>query len=476
MKDDPEHAVRRGSAGLRIVALGTTCLAIFLSFLLTFQPTRWPITIAITSHLSSSAASMWKSLFPAAAAGLLAGSTSATLLYVTSYAGTVTTLDLVEGATTKLETVASTTACGANPSWLALDYSKSFLYCLDEAWGQTLGAVTSFYTHANGSLTPLATAELVAGPVSIAEFGVGGSGLAVASYAGSGIDVVGLAPEGGVQLIQNETYKLEKPGPVPDRQDVPHPHQAILDPTARFILVPDLGADLVRVYQADAGTLKLTPIAPLKVAPGAGPRHAAFKTVLNKTYFYVLTELSNTIIGYEVHYGRNKTLSFSKMFTIPTHGDDRELVETAAAGEIIVTPQSEEESEADDVPMQKPDGKFLIVSSRWEYSLKIPNFDPTNSTEIASDPLITYAIDSRTGSLKKIQEFAAGGSGPRHFSINGDGNRLAVGLQGDGRVAIIERDVRTGLLKDFVATANVEGEVNAVIFSEDYHVKRGMAV
>jgi 6-phosphogluconolactonase (cycloisomerase 2 family) len=139
---------------------------------------------------------MWKSvLFPAAAAaaaatGLppLAGSTSATLLYVTSYAGTVTTLNLDLGpgkpkgpAAGKLETVASTTACGANPSWLALDYSKSFVYCLDEAWGQDAGAVTSFYTNANGSLTPIAKANLIAGPVSIAEFGVGGHGLAIAS-------------------------------------------------------------------------------------------------------------------------------------------------------------------------------------------------------------------------------------------------------------------------------------------------------
>ncbi|KAI0437369.1 Lactonase, 7-bladed beta-propeller-domain-containing protein [Xylaria telfairii] len=395
------------------------------------------------------------SVFPAAA-GLLAGSTSATLLYVTSYAGTVTTLDLVEGATSKLETVASTTACGAKPSWLTLDYSKSFVYCLDEAWGESTGSVTSFYTNANGSLTPLDTATVVAGPVSIAEFGVGGSGLAIASYAGSGVNVVSLAPEGGVELVQNETYTLDHPGPIPDRQDVPHPHQAILDPTAKFILVPDLGADLVRVYQADAGSLKLTPIAPLEVAPGAGPRHGAFKTALNKTYFYVVTELANTIIGYEVLYNTNNTLGFSELFTIPTHGDDRTLPATAAGGEIVVT----------------PDGKFLIVSSRSESSLQIPSFDLNNDIEIPSDPLIVYSIDNKTGSLTKLQEFPAGGLVPRQFSINGDGNRVAVGLQGDGRVVIIERDVQTGELKDFVASANVAGEVNAVIFYEDYHVKK----
>jgi hypothetical protein len=176
------------------LARGRTCLEVSLLVYLLYHYVVKPLWhyLIIVSAPAASDKTMWQGVFPtvAAAAGLLvAGSTSATRLYVTSYAGTVTTLDLVEGrsngkhggATSKLETVATTTACGANPSWLALDYSKSFLYCLDEAWGQTNGAVTSFYTSSNGSLTPIAEVELVAGPVSIAEFGVGGSGLAIAS-------------------------------------------------------------------------------------------------------------------------------------------------------------------------------------------------------------------------------------------------------------------------------------------------------
>lgn len=68
-----------------------------------------------------------------------------------------------------------------------------------------------------------------------------------------------------------------------------------------------------------------------------------------------------------------------------------------------------------------------------------------------------------------MQEFAAGGRVPRHFSINADGNLAAVSLQGDGRVVVIDRDVETGLFKDYVAYADIEGEVTAAIFREDYH-------
>lgn len=114
----------------------------------------------------------------------------------------------------------------------------------------------------------------------------------------------------------------------------------------------------------------------------------------------------------------------------------------------------------------KPDSDFLILSSRNESTLEIPNFDPDNSTAVASDPLINFAIDPQTGHLDLVQEAPCGGLFPRQFSINKAGTLVAVGLQSDGRVVIIERDVETGELGNFVAHASIEGEVTAVIFNE----------
>ena len=59
----------------------------------------------------------------------------------------------------------------------------------------------------------------------------------------------------------------------------------------------------------------------------------------------------------------------------------------------------------------------------------------------------------------------AGGLFPRHFSYNDDASLVAVGLQSDGRVVVIARDAATGELGDFVAWADVEGEVSNVIFA-----------
>lgn len=106
------------------------------------------------------------------------------------------------------------------------------------------------------------------------------------------------------------------------------------------------------------------------------------------------------------------------------------------------------------------------MSSRQEASFTIPNFDVTNSTAIPSDALINFAIDGGTGGLVVKQVFPAGGMVPRHFSINRSGDLLAVGLQGDGRVVLISRDVKTGLLEGFNASVPIDGDVTCVVFDE----------
>jgi 6-phosphogluconolactonase (cycloisomerase 2 family) len=69
-----------------------------------------------------------------------------------------------------------------------------------------------------------------------------------------------------------------EPGPDGKRQTSSHPHEAVFDPSGRFIAVPDLGFDRIFVFRLDAASGKLTPNDPPFVATraGAGPRHIAF--------------------------------------------------------------------------------------------------------------------------------------------------------------------------------------------------------
>lgn len=166
---------------------------------------------------------------------------------------------------------------------------------------------------------------------------------------------------GELELVQNETYALaHPPGPDPARQEAPHPHDAIVDPTGQYLLVPDLGADLIRVFKLDhraRAARTLTPLPPVVASPGSGPRHGAFVRVpatatatapdvdgsRSRTFFYLVSELANTITGYEVTYygeGEEEKLDFGELFTLGTHGEGRLIPEGAAAAEIQVTVRS----------------------------------------------------------------------------------------------------------------------------------------
>ena len=260
-------------------------------------------------------------------------------------------------------------------------------------------------------------------------------------------------------LQQNISFPAPNPPPVTDpdydRQLASHPHQTVLDPTGQYILVPDLGSDLVRVFTFDNSTLQLRAVGdPLTAEPRSGPRHAAFYVNGDKTYLYLATELSAQLFGFGVTYAPNGAgLTFKQIHVSDTTGG-------------FVPPQRVAPAEI----RIAPDNKFLVVSNRNDSSFRLPNNDPKNATVMASDSIATYAIQA-DGSLEFAQLWPAGGSFPRSFDINKAGDRIAVGLQNDGRVVVMERDVQTGLIGRQLAflegqTPDDVGQVTRVVWDE----------
>lgn len=132
---------------------------------------------------------------------------------------------------------------------------------------------------------------------------------------------------GHLARTQTFTYQMPAPGPVPDRQDASHPHGAIVDPTGRFVLVPDLGMDRIHIFKISPSNGRLQPQAPLLVKPGSGPRHAVFWTPSSKavsiddTVMYLVSELDNTLSAFKIRYTRNG-LGFTKIFEENTYGGE----------------------------------------------------------------------------------------------------------------------------------------------------------
>ncbi|KAL2351512.1 Lactonase, 7-bladed beta-propeller-domain-containing protein [Cryomyces antarcticus] len=383
-----------------------------------------------------------------------AGVCSATNLFVASYAGNITTLSLTErkGAY-QLQKTHYNQGCGPNPSWLTLDFDRSTLYCMDEGLTVPNGSLSSYHTSPDGMLTQIQKAATISSPVSGVIFGdaSGQRAIALAHYTGA-VSSWALGENGTFKSLQEITFNLTKPGPNLARQSTPHEHEAILDPTGQFVIMPDLGADLVRVFSYMNGTL--SEHTPLKVVAGSGPRYAAFYSPYGvacegcTTFLYVVTELGNTVTSYAVTYPMAGGLAFKEVYKTSVYGN-LTLPTGNAAAEIAVS----------------PDNRFLVVSDRNNTSFKLANPDPKNSTKIPSDSLSTFALQ-HDGSLIFEQLWPAGGSYPRHFSVNRYGDLVAVGLQYSSRVVIMKRDVQTGLIGNAVASVEVDGQVTCVVWDE----------
>lgn len=260
----------------------------------------------------------------------IASLTSATTLFVSSYAGTVTSLSLTEGnGTFSLNETFVSEECAPNPSWLTLDANRGLLFCHNEGLQAPNGSMSSFLVNRNGSLTFVRNETTISGPVSGVIYGepAGQRAIALAHYSGSAVSSWRLLDNGDFDFNQDIIFTLNETGPVEGRQEAPHEHEALLDPTGQYILVPDLGADLVRVFSWDAEDLQLSELTPLQTELGAGPRHATFWNPYGvacdtcTTYMYVANELASTVTGYAVTYEPNGGgLNFEELYNSSTFG------------------------------------------------------------------------------------------------------------------------------------------------------------
>jgi 6-phosphogluconolactonase (cycloisomerase 2 family) len=79
---------------------------------------------------------------------------------------------------------------------------------------------------------------------------------------------------------------------------------------------------------------------------------------------------------------------------------------------------------------------------------------------------MSWKYDYATHQINFVDDSPSYGSWPRHVSINKDGTLVAVTLQFDQRVVLVERDPKTGHFGDSVADIVISGGVNCIIWDE----------
>ncbi|KAI3328800.1 Lactonase, 7-bladed beta-propeller-domain-containing protein [Ustulina deusta] len=327
-----------------------------------------------------------------------------------------------------LTIVSSATGAGTLPAWLGLDTSgdTKTVYSVDEDWFGS-GVLASFTVGADGALTQTGKltslgASVHGTPYANAKF------FATVEYDPSTLTTYALPFAANVKVLQQFKFNMTGPGPNP-RQNAPHPHAAHVDPTGKFLLVPDLGADLIRIFSINTTTGRLAACAPGEAEPGNGPRHGAFwvpdSNSTDGLMLYTVNELGNSVTSWTTSYLEGKCLALKRQQTLPTYSGSALAVGSKAA-EVHVA------------------GNFVYAANRADQAFGTQQ-----------DSLATYEIDASTGEIAWVEATNAHAWFPRTFQINKAGNLVAVGGQTSSNVAIIKRDPETGRLGDLAANVQV---------------------
>ena len=350
------------------------------------------------------------------AAGRAAGASGPMFVYVGSYTKdppgggnnnpvglSVFQFDPATGTLSPIQQVKS-----ANPSFVALDPSRRFLYVtneIDDYEGQRSGSAEAYAIDPNTGMIELLNRQSLNSPIP-AHLAVDPTGhnLVVGNYIGGDFVVLPIGVDGRLGPVSGEV-KDTGSGPNKERQKAPHPHSVVFDPAGHFIAAADLGIDKVQVFRLTGGDLAR--VSEASVAPGAGPRHIAFD--LSGKRLYVVSELNVTVTVFDYDAAAGQI------------GKVLQTISTEPTG--YNGPHSTAEIAV------HPSGKFLYASNRGHNSI------------------VGYRIDPSTGLLSVIGFATQGVNFPRNFAIDPSGKWLYVANQKGDTIVQFEINPETGELK-----------------------------
>ncbi|KAH8742858.1 Lactonase, 7-bladed beta-propeller-domain-containing protein [Diaporthe sp. PMI_573] len=312
--------------------------------------------------------------------------------------------------------VANDTAPGTSASWMVFK-EPNLLYAVEENSNDTR---LFNFDHATNDLKLVQNAAGSSGVVSL-EFNQDKTVLVGAAFGQGQVDVWDVsAPDGTLKLLKQIPVG-GTPGPVAGRQDSPHPHQALLDPSGRFFVVNDLGTDSVLVLDSQNDFNISNRVT---VEAGTGPRHGAFipSGAEKATHYFLACEITSVVKAFELTY-TGDNLEFKEVQSLSSFGADFPPANAtaAAAGELVTSSC----------------GKHLYVSNRL-----------TGNT---TDSISHFSIDTSNAAapLAFVDQISSGGLIPRMFSLAADESVLfSTNQDGENGLLALARDASTGSLTE----------------------------
>jgi len=322
------------------------------------------------------------------------------IVYVGSSSNDVSvfTLDTTTGALV----AGPKTQAGNNPSFVAVDPARKFLYAVNESSMQ----LASFsIDQTTGGLTFLN--RVSSGGASPAHISVdrGGKLVMVANYGGGSTNV----------------FKIDADGKIGASTDMKSPgtqsHMITTDLANKFVFVPCKGSDYIAQYKLDATAGTLTANNPPRVMTkaGAGPRHIAIHP--GGAYAYLINELDSTMNAYALS-AEGTLTEIQSVSSLPAGFSGQN-----SGAEVVVS----------------ADGKFVYGSNRGHNSIAI------------------FTIEASTGKMTLVGHQSTGGNTPRSFTVDPSGGFLLVANQDSNNVVTFKVDRAAGTLSGMMTTSVPQG-------------------
>ena len=292
-------------------------------------------------------------------------------------------IDPADGSIRHLNTQAS---MGVNPAYISIDAT---------------GSVVAASNH--GDYVPAVRVTVEGGTPRIEKV-----------YDDGTVAILPVRPDGTLAPASDVAVLERLSGVDPISQRSPHAHSVNFDPSNRFVIVCDKGADRLYTFRIDTSSGTLTDRKAFTTAPGISPRHSVFHPTL--PYVFIVNERESSISVYAFD-AESRELDFiQKSPTIPS-----DFSEPNAPADVRV----------------HPNGQFVYASNRGHDSIAI------------------FRVDQSSGRLELVDRVPTGGSTPRNINLDPSARHLYAANQGSDRITVFDVDARSGSLSPTGATADV---------------------
>lgn len=312
--------------------------------------------------------------------------------------GAITPIGLIEGID--------------NPTWIGVDPKHRALHVTSEVFGWNEGTVSAYAIDpATGNLSYINKQPSLGSIAAHNSRDRTGNFLLVSNYSlmpegelpNKAIAIMPIREDGGLKSPVSDAVHTGT-GPDPERQERPHPHSVKATPDNRYIVVADLGLDLLVIYRFDSQTGAISRAGAASLPAGAGPRHFVFHP--RGHFVYVANEMGSSVTSFAFEAEQAKLSLVTTVSTLPESAKPENF-----CSEIAIS----------------ADGAYLYVANRGHDSIAI------------------FSLDSDGGMVLE-HNVPCGGQFPRHFAIDPSGNFLVVGSQNSDRLTVFAVNRESGEL------------------------------